>query len=92
MHVWQGEGVTVINFPTKIDWRNKSKYSWITAGVARLFGHEIPVRGIRSIAVPALGCSLGGLDWKAVQQIIKNWYHVFDDVLNGVDVQIFGPA
>jgi O-acetyl-ADP-ribose deacetylase (regulator of RNase III) len=52
----------IINFPTKRHWRDKSRIEDIDAGLKALAA-EIPARRIGSIAVPALGSGLGGLDW-----------------------------
>src|SRR6201987_4374327 len=52
----------VINFPTKRHWKGKSRIKDIEAGLVAL-AREVKDRGIRSIAVPPLGCGLGGLDW-----------------------------
>ncbi len=56
----------IINFPTKRHWRNRSRIEDIEAGLIDLV-QEIRVRDIRSIAIPALGCGLGGLDWEVVK-------------------------
>jgi O-acetyl-ADP-ribose deacetylase (regulator of RNase III) len=56
----------VINFPTKRHWRGKSRIEDVEAGLQALVA-EIRQRGIRSIAVPALGAGLGGLDWTEVR-------------------------
>jgi len=46
----------IINFPTKRHWRSPSRIEDIELGLSALV-EEIRVRGIRSIAVPALaGC------------------------------------
>ena len=81
----------IINFPTKIDWRDPSKYSWIDVGLARLFSRPIPDLNIKSISLPALGCKNGGLDFTKVKQLIEKWYYTFDDYLNNVDVRVFVP-
>lgn len=60
LHVFGTKSI-IINFPTKVDWRNISKYSWIEVGLARLFGHTIPNLNIKSIAIPVLGCNNGKL-------------------------------
>src|SRR4051812_42763684 len=52
----------LINFPTKKHWRDPSQLEYVRAGLAALVG-EIRTRGIRSIAVPPLGCGNGGLAW-----------------------------
>ena len=56
----------IINFPTKDDWRKPSRLEWIDDGLADL-SRVIREEGIASIAIPALGCDLGGLDWQDVR-------------------------
>jgi O-acetyl-ADP-ribose deacetylase (regulator of RNase III) len=61
----------IINFPTKRHWRGRSRLTDIEAGLRALVD-EIRTRGIRSIAVPPLGCGLGGLNWDDVRpRIVK---------------------
>lgn len=69
----------IINFPTKRDWRSKSKIEDIEAGLDALVS-EIRARSIRSIALPALGCGLGGLDWEAVGPLIESAFARLPDV------------
>ena len=59
----------IINFPTKRHWREKSRIEDIRDGLAAL-ATEIRQHGIRSIAVPPLGCGLGGLDWNEVRPLV----------------------
>ena len=59
----------IINFPTKQHWRHKSRIEDIDSGLKALV-QEIKDRGIRSIAIPAIGCGLGGLEWAHVQPLI----------------------
>ena len=59
----------VINFPTKRHWRGRSRLHDIEAGLPALVT-EIERRGIRSIALPPLGCGLGGLAWADVKPLI----------------------
>ena len=56
----------IINFPTKDHWRNASSLAYIADGLDSLES-EVRHLGIRSIAIPALGCDLGGLDWEDVR-------------------------
>lgn len=59
----------IINFPTKAHWRADSKIESIETGLPALIA-EVKTRGIRSIAVPALGCGNGGLEWSQVKPLI----------------------
>jgi O-acetyl-ADP-ribose deacetylase (regulator of RNase III) len=77
----------IINFPTKRDWRGKSRYGYIEAGLKALVS-EVKKRGIRSIALPPLGCGLGGLDWGRVRPMIER---AFAEV-PGIRVLLFEPA
>ena len=60
----------IVNFPTKVHWRGKSRIEHIEAGLQALVG-EIEVREIKSIAIPPLGSGLGGLDWAEVRPLIE---------------------
>jgi O-acetyl-ADP-ribose deacetylase (regulator of RNase III) len=71
VHVWQDPGGGwVINFPTKDHWRQPSKQEWVASGLEDL-ARVIRDNGIRSVALPALGCGLGGLLWYQVRAAIK---------------------
>jgi O-acetyl-ADP-ribose deacetylase (regulator of RNase III) len=60
----------IINFPTKRHWRGKSRMEDIDSGLKALVD-EIRKWGIRSIAIPALGSGLGGLNWDDVRPRIE---------------------
>ena len=76
----------VINFPTKRHWRAKSRIEDVRLGLAALV-REVEERGIRSIAIPPLGCGLGGLDWEVVRSMIEKAFIVIPDV----EVLLFEP-
>jgi len=59
----------IINFPTKTHWRLSSEYSYIEKGLQALV-KLIAEKEIESIALPALGCGNGGLDWLRVKEMI----------------------
>ena len=60
----------IVNFPTKRHWKDKSRIADIKAGLDALVA-ELRNRGIQSIAIPPLGCGLGGLDWDEVRPLIE---------------------
>ncbi|MES2387631.1 MAG: macro domain-containing protein [Bacteroidota bacterium] len=63
---------TIINFPTKTDWRKKSTYKIIESGLQEL-RKQTEVKEIKSLALPPLGCGLGGLDWNIVKPLIERY-------------------
>jgi O-acetyl-ADP-ribose deacetylase (regulator of RNase III) len=69
----------IINFPTKRHWREKSRMEDIRSGLRALI-EDVRRLGIRSIAVPPLGCGLGGLDWRDVRPMIENSFTELPDV------------
>lgn len=60
----------LINFPTKKHWRDPSRLQYVTTGLSAPVD-EVRARGIRSIAVPPLGCGNGGLAWSDVKPLIE---------------------
>ena len=77
----------VINFPTKKHWKGDSKIEYVESGLRSLRA-EIEKYAIRSIALPPLGCGLGGLDWSEVRQRI---IETLSDLEN-VRILVFEPA
>lgn len=76
----------VINFPTKLHWRDSSTQVQITEGLMDL-RREIVAHKMRSVAVPALGCGLGRLAWETVRPAIEGEL----STLVGVDVFVYPP-
>ena len=76
----------IINFPTKRHWKNKSFMENIEAGLIDLV-RVIKDRNIDSIALPALGCGLGGLDWNNVKHLVQRIL----SPLNDVKITVFEP-
>lgn len=69
----------IINFPTKGHWRARSRLGDIESGLKDLT-NTVRRLGIRSIAVPPLGCGHGGLDWRQVRPLIEAAFADLPDV------------
>ncbi|MDR1530947.1 MAG: macro domain-containing protein [Clostridiales bacterium] len=69
----------IINFPTKRHWRGQSRIEDIRIGLLDLAGIIIQYN-IKSIALPPLGCGLGGLCWKDVKALIEESLASLSDV------------
>ncbi len=77
----------VINFPTKRHWKGKSRIEDIESGLKALI-EEVRKRNIHSIAIPPLGCGLGGLNWEQVRPLIENAF----EYLPNMNVLLYEPA
>ena len=76
----------IIHFPTKKHWRDPSRLEWVRDGLQDLVG-VVRRHSIRSVALPALGCGLGGLRWADVRSLIEQ---AWNDVPE-VEVLVFEP-
>lgn len=77
----------IINFPTKRHWRYHSRMEDIDAGLEDLV-RVLRERGVTSVAVPPLGCGLGGLDWNEVRPKIEAAL----DSVPGLSAVLFEPG
>ena len=84
-----GAGPTrfLVNFPTKRHWRDRSRIEDIAGGLDDLAG-ILRRRAILSIAIPPLGCGLGGLSWPAVRSLLVDRLAPCE----GVSIVIHEPA
>lgn len=81
-------GRWIAHFPTKALWRNPARMAYISAGLPNLV-EFVRANSIKSIAIPALGCGRGGLNWSEVKPRIEK---AFQSLPKGtVDVWLFGP-
>ena len=70
--LWRGCGSWVLNFPTKVHWRNPSKLEWVEQGLAK-FVSAYPEQGITEISFPQLGCGNGNLEWNDVRPLMEHY-------------------
>ena len=81
LHGRLNDGRYMVYFPTKSHWRDPSQMDYITGGLLALKEWLI-VNRISSIAIPAIGCGEGGLDWALVKpQILL--------LLQDIECQVF---
>jgi O-acetyl-ADP-ribose deacetylase (regulator of RNase III) len=76
----------IINFPTKTEWYQKSRYDYIESGLQAL-AIELQKGKIQSIAIPPLGCGNGGLQWHKVKQLIEKYLVSFSNI----EIKIYEP-
>lgn len=76
-----GGNLLIINAATKGHWRNPSDLNDVEMCLFNI-RYEIYMRNIPSIAMPALGCGLGGLIWDDVKNMMNR-------ILGAVPIDIF---
>jgi hypothetical protein len=72
-------------FPTKSHWRENSDINGIEKGLI-WFKSNYTSERIKSVAIPALGCGLGNLEWKNVGPLMCKYLSKI-----GIDVTIYLP-
>lgn len=72
-------------FATKRKWRDDSRLDDIEGGLD-WFRKNYKSEGVTSVALPALGCGLGGLAWRDVGPMMCKYLHGID-----IDVSIYLP-
>jgi O-acetyl-ADP-ribose deacetylase (regulator of RNase III) len=78
----------IVNFPTKEHWGDLSEIRYIEKGIPKLI-EFIENSGIKSIAIPALGCGCGGLEWKEVKPLL---YNSFCNLSKNIDIYLVKPS
>lgn len=86
MFVHQVDDKIIINFPTKRHWKDNSLTEDISSGLDDLL-KVIATYNIKSIAIPPLGCGLGGLEWKEVKKLIEQKLYI----LSATNVYVYEP-
>lgn len=89
MHLWKvpNQDKWVVNFPTKDHWRNPSQMEWIISGLQNLV-EIVKEKGFTSIAIPAIGCGLGGLPFYLVKKEIMK---IHDEFWQDLRVEFYIP-
>lgn len=66
------DGIRWFMATTKDHWRDPSRIEWIR-GILKDLVQETHIYDVKSVKVPALGCGLGGLDWKTVISLCEQY-------------------
>lgn len=80
----------IINLPTKIHWKHNAMLYHVVHGLNRL-RQTIQILELKSIAIPALGCGEGNLDWDIVKANIEIWKSTNTDIIKSTNVLIYEP-
>lgn len=64
----------VVNLPTKRHWAHPAQLADVEAGIGAL-RQWVAAAPVRRVAVPALGCGLGGLPWDLVRPALAEGLH-----------------
>lgn len=78
-YLWENDSVQILNFPTKRDWKENSVLKYIEDGLKYL-AENYQKMGIQSLAMPPLGCGLGGLEWSEVYPLIEKYLRDIPDL------------
>lgn len=79
------EARQVLCFPTKDHWKYPSRYEYVEKGLEAIIDHHVEWQ-IHSLALPPLGCGLGGLEWNRVKPMIEETLGDLD-----MPVEVFEP-
>ena len=81
------DGVRILNVATKDHWRDPSQYEWIRMGLKNIKLALATYPGIAKVALPAMGCSNGGLKYEIVREM------VFAELDAGThEIHLFAPS
>ncbi|PZS03352.1 MAG: hypothetical protein DLM69_03110 [Candidatus Chloroheliales bacterium] len=84
----QVEGKSIILAPTKEHWRERSHLIWVRGAMQAVI-REVIEQGITSVAIPALGCGEGELEWNEVEPLINAGAKQLSEI--GVAVEVTPP-
>ena len=84
LQLWSVSKPWILNFPTKIHWKDPSKIEYLEKGLDK-FKNEYSEKNITSIAFPLLGSSLGGLPEDLVYKTMLSYL----EPLKNIDIEIY---
>jgi O-acetyl-ADP-ribose deacetylase (regulator of RNase III) len=73
LYIYRTPNKIIVNFPTKKQWRQRSRAEYIEAGLKKFVTHYGDY-GISSVSFPQLGCGHGELSWETQVQPVMERY------------------
>lgn len=77
----------IIFAATKDHWKNSSQIEWVQTILEKI-ADNIYEYSYPSIAIPALGCGEGGLDWNVVKPLMLS---ILEPVADKCEIKIYEP-
>jgi len=77
--IYKTENKWVLNFPTKLDWRNPSEIEYLEMGLQKFLDTYIE-QGITSIAFPLLGAGNGDIESNVSLGIMLRYLEKCEDI------------
>lgn len=71
-------GTWIFNLATKNHWRKPSQLRWLRRGALQL-ARACDEKRIRTLALPRVGCGLGGLPWPRVRPLMVESFAPLED-------------
>jgi len=68
--VWKAPGITIFNVISQGILGPNAKLSFVEAGIRKALA-VADADGVRTIALPRIGCGIGGLDWADVEPLLE---------------------
>ncbi|MCB9913248.1 MAG: macro domain-containing protein [Planctomycetes bacterium] len=79
------EGRLIVGMPTKRHWRDGSRLEDVVAGIEALRAFLDEPGSPASIAIPAIGCGLGGLRWDVVKELLRKAFEDHSKVVHAYE-------
>lgn len=80
----------ILLFPTKFHYRDKSRYAWVARNLRHMQDLAFSANDVHTVALPKLGCGLGGLEWPRVFEQITTIFGDGSDEDPWFELEIYG--
>lgn len=84
VHVNYEKGVYLVNMASQNTPGRDASYPWLFESALRAAEGAVK-NGLASIAIPEIGCGIGGLQWKYASLLLES----IEEIVNGDDAPVF---